>query len=195
MHAEAPPFYHASLYARGRLLPPEQPKAPPLLSLSGLSGEVPLTRKRLPPQARKWLARVLAAHPEGLELDARLWPRTQEGRLDLGRTQVGSLSQDLTRWQEDLGRFSALGLPQAWEEGAGYLVLEIRPNPKGLLAKPFPLEFLVPKELRPRVPPPGAGLALWVRGRVVSDLLMVESLEALPPPPERQDSTPPPKSS
>ncbi|MGC8877510.1 hypothetical protein [Thermus sp.] len=192
MEAQAPFLYYATLYARGTLLPPKKPKAPPVLSLPELGGEVALTRKRLLPKTRKALAKVLAAHPEGLEVGARLWPRTKEGRLDLARFQLARLSQDPARWEGVYGRFFALGIPQAWEEVAGYLVLEIRPNPQGLLPKPFPLEVMVPKELRPKVAPPGEGLALRVRGRAVSGLLVVEDLEALPPPPARVDEGPTP---
>lgn len=181
-----PSHYHAVVRATGTLLPAGEGRKHPVLRLEGreLEGEVPLKRKRLSPAARKRLAHTLRRHPEGAEVGVRLWPRTGEGRLDLQASQVGLLHAHPK--PELAGTFSVLGVVRAWEEAAGLLVLEVRPNPKGLLPKPFALELLVPGEGRKRVPRVGAEGALWVRGRVHQGFLLVEEVEAAEKPPERE---------
>jgi len=179
-------LYHAVVRAVGTLLPPGEERKRPAVSLEGggLEGEMNLKRKRLSPAAGKSLRKTLSRHPEGAAVGLTLWPRTREGRLDLAASQVGHL---YVRPRPELaGTFSVLGLPKSWEPGEGRLVLEVRPNREGILPKPFALELLVPQALRPGVPPVGEEEALWVRGRVVEGLLVVEEVEKVPRPPERE---------
>ena len=179
-------LYHAVVRAVGALLPPGEERKRPAVRLEGggLEGELSLKRKRLSPAAGKSLRKTLSRHPEGAAVGLTLWPRTREGRLDLAASQVGHLY--IRPRPELAGTFSVLGLPKSWEPGEGRLVLEVRPNREGILPKPFALELLVPPALRPGVPPVGEGEALWVQGRVVEGLMVVEEVEKVPRPPERE---------
>jgi hypothetical protein len=188
-------LYHAFVRAVAALLPPGEERKHPAVRLEGgsLEGELLLKRKRLSPTAGKRLRKTLRRHPEGTAVGLTLWPRTQGGRLDLKASQVGNLHVHPN--PEKAGTFSALGLPKAWEPEKGRLVLEVRPNPQGFLPKPFALELHVPPALRPGLPAVGEGEALWVRGRVAEDLLLVEEAERVPRPPEREggkEAAPPP---
>jgi hypothetical protein len=101
-----------------------------------------------------------------------LWPRTKEGRLELKASQVGLLH--LHPRPELAGTFSALGLPQAWEAAGGRLLLEIQPNLKGRLHRPFTLELFLPEGLQP--PALEEGQALWVEGRLEQGRLVAGRL-------------------
>ena len=183
-------LFHAALRAMGTLLPPGEERKHPTLRLEGggLEGELQLKPRCLSPKARRRLTRALRDHPAGAAVGVLLWPRTKEGRLELKASQVGLLH--LHPRPELAGTFSALGLPQAWEAAGGRLLLEIQPNLKGGLHRPFALELFLPEGLQP--PALEEGQALWVEGRLEQGRLVAGRLTPTPRPEAKPQPAPAP---
>ncbi|WP_114313615.1 hypothetical protein [Thermus caldifontis] len=158
-------FYFANLWVWGTLM---QERRPGFFRLEGSEGPILSFRFRLP----RWvLGRTLGRFSWG-----RFWPRTKkDGTLDLKATQLYSI----VPWREspEPGAFlTAQGRLAAVDRERATLTLEIRPNPDGLLKKPFTLVLLAPLSLMEALPPVGNGVYLEGEYRPKSRRLVVKAV-------------------
>lgn len=186
-------LYSAILRVKARLLPPEaEGEVGRLLALGRI---FPIPGGGLSSWARKgntlvkFVQKLRAKFPEeeALELLAILYPRTQEGRLDVEACQLHFLVPPGKEPPLPAGHFRVVGLPASWPGET--LDVEIHPNPNGRLRKPFTLTLHLGPGLQGQVPIPGEEEALELRGRLDEEgCLVAEEARVVPRPPRREPS-------
>lgn len=182
--------YSALLLVKALLLPPEGEGEVGRLLALGRAFPIPgegLSRWAKKGQAlAKRVAKIRQSLPEGqaLEVWATLYPRTQEGRLQVEAVQLnGFLPAEEEPFLPERG-FRVLGLLVGWP--GERLEVEVRPNRDGRLPEPFTLTLWTGPSLRGKVPIPGEEEALELQGRVDEEgRLWVEKVQVVPRPPEK----------
>ncbi|WP_152640278.1 hypothetical protein [Thermus filiformis] len=132
----------------------------------------PAPRKRFVRELNKRMAKAGSG-----ELLALIWPRTgKSGTLAWDRSIVYR-AYLLKEGEEAKPGFQARGRLLEVNRDDGYLLLEIRPNPQGILKRPFTLTVFASLALMDGLPPVGSGVYLEGDVRLATGRLVARKVE------------------